>query len=314
MNNDKHIELSVVSPCYGAPTLLRQLVEQITETVSQLTDSYEIILVEDCSPDNSRDIIRDICATDSHVKGVFLSRNFGQQSALNAGYDISQGDYVVTLDCDLQNPPSQIRDLYLKAKEGYDIVFATRQHRPDTFFMTKGSQVFNSLMGFLTDTKQDKTVAEFAIFSHKVISAMAKMGDYRRYYPLMTQWVGFKTAKVDVEHAVRTDGKKSSYSMKKRIELAVTTAVSFSTKSLRLIVYFGTVITLLAIVAAIVLVIKTMFMDEEVSGWTTLFVSIWFIAGIMIMIMGIMAVYIGSIFDEVKHRPTYLISEKLNLD
>ena len=314
MNNDKHIELSVVSPCYGAPTLLRQLVGEITKTVSQLTDSYEIILVEDCSPDNSRDIIREICAADQHVKGIFLSRNFGQQPALNAGYDVAQGKYVVTLDCDLQNPPSQIRDLYLKAKEGYDIVFATRQHRPDTFFMTKGSQVFNSLMGFLTDTKQDKTVAEFAIFSHKVIDAMAKMGDYRRYYPLMTQWVGFKTAKVNVEHAVRTDGKDSSYSMKKRIELAVTTAVSFSTKSLRLIVYFGTVITLLAILSAIILVIKTMFMDEEVSGWTTLFVSLWFIAGIMIMIMGIIAVYIGSIFDEVKHRPTYLISEKLNFE
>ena len=314
MNSDKCMEISVVSPCYGAPTLLKQLVEQITETVSQLTDSYEIILVEDCSPDNSRDIIREICAADQHVKGVFLSRNFGQQSALNAGYDVAQGNYVVTLDCDLQNPPSQIRDLYSKAKEGYDIVYATRQHRPDTFFMTKGSQVFNSLMGFLTDTQQDKAVAEFAIFSHKVIDAMAKMGDYRRYYPLMTQWVGFKTAKVDVEHAVRTDGKKSSYSIKKRIELAVSTAVSFSTKSLRLIVYFGTVITLLAIIAAIILVIKTMYMDEEVSGWTTLFVSMWFIAGIMIMIMGIIAVYIGSIFDEVKHRPSYLISEKLNFE
>jgi dolichol-phosphate mannosyltransferase len=307
------MELSVVSPCYGAPTLLRELVRQITETVAQLTDSYEIILVEDCSPDNSRDIIRELCAQDSHVKGVFLSRNFGQQSALNAGYDTAKGDYVVTLDCDLQNPPSQIRDLFLKVKEGYDIVFATRRNRPDNFFMTQGSHVFNKLMGFLTDTRQDEAVAEFAIFSHKVIDAMAKMGDYHRYYPLMTQWVGFKTAKVDVEHAVRTDGKRSSYSMRKRIELAVSTAVSFSTKSLRLIVYFGTLVTLAAIVGAIVLVIKTIIMDETVSGWATLFVSMWFIAGIMIMVMGIIAVYVGSIFDEVKHRPSYLISETLNI-
>lgn len=307
------MELSIVSPCYGAPTLLRELVRRITETVAQLTDSYEIILVEDCSPDNSRDIIRELCAQDSHVKGVFLSRNFGQQSALNAGYDTAKGDYVVTLDCDLQNPPSQIRDLFLKAKEGYDIVFATRRNRPDNFFMTQGSHVFNKLMGFLTDTRQDEAVAEFAIFSHKVIDAMAKMGDYHRYYPLMTQWVGFKTAKVDVEHAVRTDGKRSSYSMRKRIELAVSTAVSFSTKSLRLIVYFGTLVTLAAIVGAIVLVIKTIIMDETVSGWATLFVSMWFIAGIMIMVMGIIAVYVGSIFDEVKHRPSYLISETLNI-
>ena len=307
------MELSVVSPCYGAPTLLRELVRQITETVVQLTDSYEIILVEDASPDNSRDIIREICAEDSHVKGVFLSRNFGQQGALNSGYDTSTGNYVVTLDCDLQNPPAQIRDLYLKIKEGYDIVFATRRNRPDSFFMTQGSHVFNRLMGFLTDTRQDESVAEFAIFSRKVIDAMAKMGDYHRYYPLMTQWVGFKTAKVDVEHAVRTDGKKSSYSTRKRIELAVSTAVSFSTKSLRLIVYFGTMVTLAAIIGAIALVIKTFILDTQVSGWATLFVSMWFIAGIMIMVMGIVAVYVGSIFDEVKRRPSYLIGETLNI-
>ena len=306
------MELSVVSPCYGAPTLLRELVCKITETIAPLTDSYEIILVEDASPDNSRDIIRTLCAEDAHVRGVFLSRNFGQQGALNAGYDTAKGDYVVTLDCDLQNPPAQIRDLFLKAKEGYDIVFATRRNRPDSFFMTQGSRVFNRLMGFLTDTKQDESVAEFALFSRKVVDAMAKMGDYHRYYPLMTQWVGFRTAKVDVDHAVRTDGKRSSYSMKKRIELAVTTAVSFSTKSLRLIVYFGTLITFLAIVAAIALVIKTLIFDTTVSGWTTLFVSMWFIAGIMIMVMGIIAVYVGSIFDEVKHRPSYLISEIVN--
>lgn len=303
------MELSVVSPCYGAPTLLRELTRQITETVRQLTDSYEIILVEDFSPDNSRDIIRELCAADSHVKGVFLSRNFGQQSALNAGYDTAKGNYVVTLDCDLQNPPAQIRDLYLKAKEGYDIVFANRRNRPDNFFMTQGSKVFNRLMGFLTDTQQDESVAEFCIMSRKVVDAMARMGDYRRYYPLMTQWVGFKTAKVDVEHAARTDGKESSYSMKKRIELAVSTAVSFSTKSLRLIVYFGTLVTLMAIVAAIALVTKTLLLDEHVSGWVTLFVSMWFIAGIMISVMGIIAVYVGSIFDEVKKRPSYIIGE-----
>jgi len=289
-------------------------VEEMTEAVSPLTESYEIVLVEDYSPDNSRDIIREICAEDPHVKGIFLSRNFGQQSALNAGYDQAQGNYVVTLDCDLQNPPAQIRDLYLKAKEGYDIVYATRRNRPDSFFMTQGSHVFNKLMGFLTDARQDESVAEFAIFSHKVVEAMAKLGDYHRYYPLMTQWVGFKTAKVDVEHAVRSDGKRSSYSMRKRIELAVTTAVSFSTKSLRLIVYFGTIITLLAILAAIALVIKTLVMDTQVSGWVTLFVSMWFISGIMISVMGIIAVYIGSIFDEVKHRPSYLISETLNIE
>ncbi len=308
------MEISVISPCYGAPTLLEELVRQIEETVSKLTTDYEIILVEDHSPDNSREIITEICRKNKRVKGVFLSRNFGQQYALNAGFDLSTGDYVVTLDCDLQNPPAQIKDLYEKIQEGYDIVFASRQNRPDNFFMTQGSHLFNKLMGFLTDTKQDESLAEFAIYRRKVIDAMAQMGDYRRYYPLMNQWVGFKTAKVFVNHDERTDGKESSYSMRKRIELAVTTAVSFSTKSLRLIVYFGVVITLLAIIAALGLVIKTIVRDTPVNGWVTLFVSMWFIAGIMISVMGIIAVYIGSIFDEVKHRPSYIIDEKLNFE
>ena len=308
------MEISVISPCYGAPTLLEELVRQIEKTVSKLTSDYEIILVEDHSPDNSREIITEICRKNKRVKGVFLSRNFGQQYALNAGFDLSTGDYVVTLDCDLQNPPAQIKDLYEKIQEGYDIVFASRQNRPDNFFMTQGSHLFNKLMGFLTDTKQDESLAEFAIYRRKVIDAMAQMGDYRRYYPLMNQWVGFKTAKVFVNHDERTDGKESSYSMRKRIELAVTTAVSFSTKSLRLIVYFGVVITLLAIIAALGLVIKTIVRDTPVSGWVTLFVSMWFIAGIMISVMGIIAVYIGSIFDEVKHRPSYIIDEKLNFE
>lgn len=308
------IELSVVSPCYGAPTLLRELVAQITAAVSQLVADYEIILVEDFSPDDSRDIIRDICRADTHVKAVFLSRNFGQQAALNAGFDAARGRYVATLDCDLQNPPAQLRDLYLKAREGYDIVYASRQNRPDNFLMTFGSRVFNKLMGFLTDTRQDEAVAEFAIFSRNVVDAMACMGDYRRYYPLMTQWVGFRSTKIPVNHDARTDGKASSYSMKKRIELAVTTAVAFSTKSLRLIVYFGTLITLLAIVGAIALVVKTLVMDTEVSGWVTLFVSMWFIAGVMIVVMGVIAIYVGNIFEEVKGRPSYLVGERLNFN
>ncbi len=306
------MEISVISPVYGAPTLIKELVRQIESAVETFTADYEIILVEDHSPDDSREIITDICRTDKKVKGVFLSRNFGQQYALNAGFDMSSGDYVVTLDCDLQNPPSEIPHLYNKVREGYDIVFASRQNRPDSFFMTQGSRLFNRLMGFLTDTRQDESLAEFAIYRRKVVDAMSLMGDYRRYYPLMNQWVGFKSTKLEVNHDERTDGKESSYTMRKRIELAVTTAVSFSTKSLRLIVYFGIMITLLAIVLAVFLVVKTIVTGIDVSGWVTLFVSMWFIAGIMIMVMGIIAVYIGNIFDEVKKRPSYIIDEKLN--
>lgn len=306
------MHLSIISPCYGAPTLLNELARQITEVAESITADYEIILVEDGSPDNSREIIRGICEKDDHVKAVFLSRNFGQQPAINAGLDASTGEWVVVLDCDLQNPPSHIRSLYEKAQEGYEIVFASRQARPDSYFMTEGSKLFNKLIGYLTNTKQDESIAEFAIYNRKVVDAMKQMGDYVRYYPLMDKWVGFRIAKVDVPHDERTDGKESSYSMIKRIDLAVTTTIAFSTKVLRLIVYAGTIVTLLAICFALYLAIDFMVTGINVSGWLTLFVSMWFIAGIIITVLGIMATYIGYIFDEVKRRPTYIIGEKIN--
>lgn len=310
IKTDMH--LSVISPCYGAPTLLRELVRQITIVASAITPDYEIILVEDASPDNSREIIREICHEDKHVKGVFLSRNFGQQPAINAGLDVSTGEWVSVIDCDLQNPPQNIRSLYDKAQEGYDIVFASRQDRPDNFFMTQGSKLFNRMMSFLTGVKQDESIAEFAIYNRKVVDAMKQMGDYVRYYPLMDKWVGFRTASVTVAHAERTDGKESSYSMRKRIELAVTTSIAFSTKALHMIVYFGVCISLLALVMAIYLALDTLINGIDVSGWFTLFVSMWFLAGIVIMVMGIVAIYVGNIFMEVKGRPSYIIGEKLN--
>lgn len=303
------MQLSIISPCYGAPTLLRELVKQITAVAKDITPDYEIILVEDCSPDNSREIIRSICAEDSHVKGIFLSRNFGQQPAINAGLDVSTGEWVTILDCDLQNPPSHIKSLYDKAQEGYDLVFASRQDRPDNFFMTEGSKLFNKLMSFLTGVKQDPSIAEFAIYHRRVVDAMKQMGDYVRYYPLMDKWVGFRRASVVVPHDERTDGKESSYSMKKRIELAVTTSIAFSTKALHMIVYCGVFISLIALIVAISLAVDTLVNGVDVSGWFTLFVSMWFLAGIVIMVMGIVAIYIGNIFMEVKGRPTYIIGE-----
>lgn len=304
--------LSIVSPCYGAPTLLKELVRQLTDVATSITQDYELILVEDASPDNSREIITEICSEDEHVKGVFLSRNFGQQPAINAGLDVAEGEWVAVIDCDLQNPPSAIRDMYQKALEGYDIVYASRQNRPDKYFMTQGSKLFNRMMTFLTGIKQDETVAEFVIYNRKVLTAMNQMGDYVRYYPLMTQWVGFKSTSIQVQHNERTDGKDSSYSVRKRIDLAVTTSIAFSTKALHMIVYFGLAISLVAIIVAITIAVDYLISGIDVSGWFTLFVSMWFVAGIMIMVMGIVAIYVGNIFMEVKRRPSYIISDILN--
>ena len=180
------MKLSIVSPIYGAASLLYELVQEIETAVTKITDDYEIILVEDHSPDDSQIIIREICKTNKHVIGVFHSRNFGQQYAIHTGLSLATGDYIVTMDCDLQDTPALVVDLFNKSQEDYDIVFASRQNRQDGCVKKLGSKMFNRLLGFLTDTMQDETIANFVLYRKKVVDAMLQMGDYRRYYPLIT--------------------------------------------------------------------------------------------------------------------------------
>lgn len=306
------MKISVISPVYGAASLLKELVSEIEKCIIRITDDYEIILVEDHSPDNSQIIIREICKTNKHVKGVFHSRNFGQQYAIHTGFTIAKGDYIVTMDCDLQDTPSCIIDLYNKCNEGFDIVFASRQNRQDGIFKKLGSKSFNKLLGFLTDTIQDESIANFVIYRKKVVEAMLQMGDYRRYYPLMNHWVGFRTCKLPIPHAERNDGKSSSYSIRKRVELALNTAVAFSIKPLRLIIYLGSIITVLAFFMAVAIVLNYLLGNKVVSGWFTMFVSLWFVFGMMMMTLGIVAIYLGSIFEQTKSRPITIVSEIIN--
>ena len=307
------MKLSVVSPVYGAEMLLKELVCEIENTICTITNDYEIILVEDHSPDNSQEIIKQICLTNSKVKGIFLSRNFGQQYALNAGLDAATGDWIVTLDCDLQDTPTLIKDLYEKALEGYDVVFASRHNRQDETMKKVGSHLFNKLLGYLTDTKQDETIANFVLYKKEVIKAMESMGDYTRYYPLMNHWVGFNCTTLQITHTERPDGQNSSYTIAKRIKLALNTAIAFSTKPLRLIVYFGMLFIFISLIAGFIIVINYIINGIKVSGWLTLFVSLWFIAGVLTIILGILAVYVGNIYIEVKKRPSYIIKETVNI-
>ena len=306
-NND--IKFSIVSPVYGASTLLKELVERINASISQITDNYEIILVEDNSPDNSWEIIREISKTDSHVLGLSMSRNFGKQNAINAGLDHATGDWIVTMDCDLQDEPERIIELYNEAQKGYDVVFASRLNRQDGFFKKLFSKLFYTLMSYLTETKQDHTIANFVLYNNNVVKAMARVGDYYRYYPILNHWVGFRSVKLPIPHASRKDNKSSSYSFKKRLRLAYTTILAFSDKPLRLVLKFGFSMVAICFIMAIYFVVRYITHDVEVSGWLSLFLSLWFLSGIMIIILGLIGVYVGKIFDTIKNRPTYLLKD-----
>ncbi len=304
-------KFSIVSPVYGAASLLKELVSRIHSSIKEITDNYEIILVNDHSPDQSWEIIQEIVVTDNKVVGINLSKNFGQQNAINAGLDYASGDFVVTMDCDLQDEPERIIDLYTVALKGKDIVFASRVNRQDDFIKKLGSKVFNNLLGYLTETRQDSSVANFILYRKSAVEAMAQLGDYHRYYPMINKWVGFDTVAVPIQHALRKDNARSSYSFKKRIRLALTTIIAFSDKPLRLILKFGLSLVLLTFLFAVYLVYHYYAYDTEVSGWLSVFLSIWFLFGIVIIILGILGMYVGKIFENTKNRPNYIIKEVL---
>lgn len=305
--------ISIVSPIYKGEKMLDELVRRIMTSVTTITDDYEIILVNDCSPDNSLHKIQQICNTYKNVKGVNLSRNFGQHYAITAGLSMAKGEWVVVMDCDLQDRPEEIPNLYKKAIEGYDSVFAQRVERQDTFTKRLSSTLFYMVFSFLTDSKQDKSVANFGIYHRKVVDAILSMGDSIRYFPIMAQWVGFRKFYLPVVHAEREIG-KSSYSLFKLLKLASDNMIGFSDKPLRLMLKFGVYIVILSLFVALWFLFKWAMGWIEVSGFTTMVLSIWLAVGIIMMMLGVTGLYIGKIYDRVKGRPTFIIGDLYNFE
>jgi polyisoprenyl-phosphate glycosyltransferase len=301
--------LSIVSPVYRAEKLVKKLAEEITKSASSVTADFEIILVEDGSPDQSWEEIEKICAD----KGIKLSRNFGQHYAITAGLAAAKGEWIVVMDCDLQDVPAEIPRLFAKAQEGYDLVFAQRIERQDTFFKRLSSAIFYAVFSYLTDTKQDKTIANFGIYHRKVIDAMLSMNDHIRYFPTMSQWVGFKKAYLPVVHAAREEG-KSSYTLAKLLELAFNNMIAFSDKPLRIAIKSGLYISLFSLLIGIFYVYKYLNGEIVVMGYASLIVSLWFLSGMIIFILGVVGLYIGKTFERVKDRPIYIIDKILNGD
>jgi len=306
------IHLSVVSPVYQSEPLVDLLVERIRTAVSEITNSYEIILIEDRGPDNSWHKIEENCKRHQNVIGLRLSRNFGQQHAIQAGLDASRGEWVIVMDCDLQDMPEEIITLYQKGQEGFEIVQAQRANRQDDFTKKSASNLFNKVLGYLTDTEQDPTIANFTLFHRKAVDAMDSLKDHNRYYPMLVQWVGFNRSKVIINHADREIG-KSSYSLSKRLGLAIDTILTFSDKPLRLTVKAGVLLTFFSILAGFSLIVIYMLVDVVVPGWASLALLLCFFSGSIISILGMLGLYMGKTFETVKHRPTYIIDAKMNI-
>ncbi len=299
------MDISVVVPVYGCRAALPELHRRLTETLSKITDDYEIILVNDFCPQNSWESIEEICKKDKKVVGIELSRNFGQIYAITAGLDKSKGSWVVVMDCDLQDRPEEILNLYKKAQEGYDVVFARRAVRKDSGLKILVSKMFYSIYSFATGTKYDPAICNFSIAHREVINAYCAMRESHRAYVAYIKWLGFKQTSIDVDHNERHEG-KSSYNFKKRMKMAMEILVSQSDKVLKFTVLLGFIITLLSVLGAIALIIAY-FLFNMLSGWTSTIVVLCFFGGIIEMSIGLVGIYVGNIFMQSKARPLYVI-------
>lgn len=310
MQTSPHI--SIVSPVYKGERMVAELVRRNVGSICSLTDDYEIILVNDASPDNSwSEIIRQ-CAENPRVKGINLSRNFGQHYAITAGLHYATGEWVVVMDCDLQDRPEEIPNLYRKAQEGFDIVYARRAVRKDGFVKKSTSALFYRVFRRLSGMESDKAVANFGIYHKRVIEEFNRMPEQARFFPSQIKYLGFTDTAIDVEHSERPEG-KSSYSLLKRFKLGFDVIVSNSNKPLRFAVGLGFGMSALSFLLALYNVIAKWAGVIRVPGYTTTVFSIWFVGGLLLLVMGIVGLYIGKIYDQVKGRQLFIIKDKVNL-
>jgi dolichol-phosphate mannosyltransferase len=300
------VSISVVVPVYKAENCLDELYHRLIGVLESITKEFDIVLVEDCGGDRSWEIIERLAARDARVKGIQFSRNFGQHYGITAGLDHCNGDWVVVMDCDLQDRPEEIPFLYAKAQEGYDIVLARRGKRQDPLFKRFTSWMFYRVFTYLADIDYDGETGNFRIMSRKVVDSFCKMREQLRFFGGLVQWMGFPTASIEVQHAERYDG-KSTYTFSKLRRLATETIIAYSDKPLRIAVRFGFLMAFVAFCFGLYIFSGALIYGSPVEGWSSMIVSLYFIGGIIIAILGIMGVYLGKTFDESKKRPLYIV-------
>jgi dolichol-phosphate mannosyltransferase len=297
--------ISVVIPVYKAEDCLHELYDRLKASLEKITDKFEIIMVEDCGGDRSWEIIRELAEEDTRVKGIQFSRNFGQHYGITAGIDHCDGDWVVVMDCDLQDRPEEIPRLYAKAREGYDVVLARRGRRSDPAFKRMTSWIFYKVFNYLADTDYDEQVGNFRIISSKVVENFIKMRENLRFFGGLVDWMGFSTVSVNVRHSESFRG-KSTYTLRKLWRLATEIIIAYSDKPLRLSIKLGFIISFFAFVYGCYIFLRALIYSTPVMGWSSLIVSLYFLGGIIIAILGIIGIYLGKTFDEAKKRPLYI--------
>ncbi len=306
--------ISIVAPAYNEEEVLPEFYRRVREVMDALGESWELILVNDGSQDNTLAVMRELHAKDPRVKVISFSRNFGHQLAITAGLDYAQGDAVVIIDADLQDPPEVIAELVEKWREGYDVVYAVRKERHgESWFKEWTAKLFYRLIYRITDVDIPKDTGDFRLMDRKVVNVLRTMRERSRFMRGLSVWVGFKQTGVFYVREPRFAG-ETKYPLRKMLKFALDAITSFSYVPLQLATYFGFAIAFISLVAMIVAVYLRLSTGRALLGQATTLVAVLFLGGIQLIFLGIIGEYLGRIYDEVKARPLYIVAETIGFD
>ena len=304
--------LSVVAPVFREEGNVREFCRQVIAAAGRITPDFEIILVEDGGGDNSWTIICEEAQKDPRIKGVRFSRNFGQHYAITAGLDAADGDWTVVMDSDLQDRPEVIPDLYAKAQEGYEVVFVARQDRPEGWLYQIAQRAFYATFRYLAGSDYDPQHGNFSIISRKVLEDFRALHENLRFYGGILAWLGYPRASIPAAHGRRFAG-RSVYNLGRRLRLAASIIVAHSDRPLRFSIALGFLMALFSFLYGLYIVARALVADVAVQGWASLIVSIYFVGGIILAVLGIVGIYVGKMYNETKRRPLYVVAERIGL-
>ena len=304
-------KISCVMPAYNEAGNLGQVVPHVLEALSKLSFQIELIIVNDGSRDATSQVLNDLCATHSQLLVINLSRNFGKEAAITAGLEATQGNAVFIMDADGQHPANLLPEMLQKWQQGSDVVYAVRKSREDQSWLhVTFTKLFYKLINWRSRVKIPANAGDFRLMDRQVVDALACMPERNRFMKGLYAWVGFNCTAIDYEPLPRADG-QSNYGFRGALSLAITGLLAFSVAPLRIVSYFGLFLALGAMGYGTYVAFDYFWNGADTPGFATIVVGMMLLSGIQLMSIGILAEYIGRIYEEVKQRPTYLVKSKI---
>lgn len=310
----KDIFISIIVPCFNEELVISQTYQRITGVLKNLTSDYEIVFINDGSRDNTLSILKEISNNDKKVKLISLSRNFGHQPAVSAGIKNCSGDIAIIIDADLQDPPELFPEMIrLYFEKRCNVVYAVRRERKgETFFKRATAKIYYQIINYLSDTPLPLNTGDFRLIDKKVINEYKNLQEKNKYIRGIITWIGFHQEPIYYDRDPRAAG-ETKYSLSKMIKFATTGLLYFTKKPLKLAMSTGFFSIIIGLVLALYLIIgKLSGQIYTIPGWSSIIIVIIFFGGIQLLTVGVLGEYLGSIFDEVKNRPEFIIDEKIN--